>query len=80
MEQKIAFALNRAIKMVGDYILTPKVYKCANSVLKMACGAYCLDVLASADTTAIVLYKGIKYYVAYNHATQKYDCERFRLY
>ena len=76
----IAHAINKAVQNEESYRLTPKVYRMANKHLKLFVnGKYHLNVKASADTTAIVEYCNVDYYLYYDYPTKKYVCEKFKL-
>ena len=76
----IAHAINKAVQSEESYRLTPKVYQKVNKHLKLFVdGRYHLNVKASADTTAIVEYCNVQYYVYYDHLYNKYVCEKFKI-
>jgi hypothetical protein len=76
----IAHAINKAVQSVGDYKLTPKVYMRANKHLKMFVGIrYNLNVKASADTSAIVEFGNVDYYLYYDYNNKVYVCERYKM-
>jgi len=76
----IAHAINKAVQECGNYRLAPNVFKRANSNLKLLVGgSYTLTLKASADTTAIVEFGNVKYYLYYDYINKVYVCEKFKL-
>lgn len=76
----IAHAINKAVQSVEGYKLTPNVFKRANNHLKLFVdGRYRLIPKASADTTAIVEYCNVEYYLYYDYNNKVYVCEKYRI-
>lgn len=76
----IAHAINKAVQSVDGYKLTPKVYMRANKHLKMFVGSrYTLIPKASADTSAIVEFANVEYYLYYDYNNKVYVCERYKM-
>lgn len=80
MPQRFADIINMVCETYNKTNLCPFLYKKIEDALKIYVdGRFTLYVLAGTNDTAIVKYHHIKYYIAYNHTTKKYEVEYFRL-
>lgn len=73
MKATIEVYLNDIIKGRSDNILCPAVWNILQSKLKQFLdGRYKIFVLAASNTSAIIKYQGVEYYIHYDYEKEKY--------